>query len=209
MHSAPLGFDFKRVFLSAFCCLRFASASANGTFHPRASLTKMLREKSPRKLFIQTITFSPTKMTWPCWSLKNGSTFKTTSFLSACQRMMTFWSVSVVTADNNLDYTIAVNVSFVISGEMGTVAGWGRLSEGGSLPSILQYVSTYRKSGFLRRRHLDCLISLRFLRCSFLLCSSMIRCSFHLQKPRISGKSTTLHLPENRPQKAWGSQIAV
>ena len=59
--------------------------------------------------------------------------------------MMTFWSVSVVTADNNLDYTIAVNVSFVISGEMGTVAGWGRLSEGGSLPSILQYVSTYSK----------------------------------------------------------------
>ena len=39
-------------------------------------------------------------------------------------------------------YTIAVNVSFVVSGEMGTVAGWGRLSEGGSLPSILQYVST-------------------------------------------------------------------
>ena len=65
--------------------------------------------------------------------------------------MMTFWSVSVVTADNNLDYTIAVNVSFVISGEMGTVAGWGRLSEGGSLPSILQYVSKRtRKSGFFR-----------------------------------------------------------
>ena len=27
------------------------------------------------------------------------------------------------------------------SGEMGTVAGWGRLSEGGQLPNILQYVS--------------------------------------------------------------------
>ena len=29
-----------------------------------------------------------------------------------------------------------------ITGEMGIVAGWGRLSEGGQLPSILQYVSS-------------------------------------------------------------------
>ena len=28
-----------------------------------------------------------------------------------------------------------------VSGEKGTVAGWGRLSEGGQLPNILQYVS--------------------------------------------------------------------
>ena len=27
---------------------------------------------------------------------------------------------------------------------MGIVAGWGRLSEGGQLPSILQYVSIFR-----------------------------------------------------------------
>ena len=27
------------------------------------------------------------------------------------------------------------------AGEMGIVAGWGRLSEGGQLPNILQYVS--------------------------------------------------------------------
>ena len=26
------------------------------------------------------------------------------------------------------------------------------------------------------------------------------------QKPQISGKSTTLHLPENRPKKAWSKQ---
>ncbi len=30
---------------------------------------------------------------------------------------------------------------FFPPGEMGTVAGWGRLSEGGQLPNILQYVS--------------------------------------------------------------------
>ena len=35
------------------------------------------------------------------------------------------------------------NFVFKIVGEMGIVAGWGRLSEGGQLPSILQYVSTY------------------------------------------------------------------
>ena len=35
------------------------------------------------------------------------------------------------------------NIIFEIIGEMGIVAGWGRLSEGGQLPSILQYVSTY------------------------------------------------------------------
>ena len=33
---------------------------------------------------------------------------------------------------------MAIKLSFL--GEMGTVAGWGRLSEGGQLPSILQYV---------------------------------------------------------------------
>ena len=32
------------------------------------------------------------------------------------------------------------NPFFLSLGEMGTVAGWGRLSEGGQLPSILQYV---------------------------------------------------------------------
>lgn len=29
----------------------------------------------------------------------------------------------------------------IFTGETGTVAGWGRLSEGGQLPNILQYVS--------------------------------------------------------------------
>ena len=42
----------------------------------------------------------------------------------------------------DLIYT-EVNITFVfITGEMGIVAGWGRLSEGGQLPSILQYVSS-------------------------------------------------------------------
>ena len=42
----------------------------------------------------------------------------------------------------HLIYT-EVNITFVfITGEMGIVAGWGRLSEGGQLPSILQYVSS-------------------------------------------------------------------
>ena len=34
------------------------------------------------------------------------------------------------------------NVHYFFSGEVGIVAGWGRLSEGGKLPNILQYVST-------------------------------------------------------------------
>ena len=49
---------------------------------------------------------------------------------------------------NNFDMYIKIsyfyNFVFKIIGEMGIVAGWGRLSEGGQLPSILQYVSIYR-----------------------------------------------------------------
>ena len=48
---------------------------------------------------------------------------------------------------NNFDMYIKIsyfyNFVFKIIGEMGIVAGWGRLSEGGQLPSILQYVSSY------------------------------------------------------------------
>lgn len=33
---------------------------------------------------------------------------------------------------------------FFFAGEQGIVAGWGRLSEGGQLPNILQYVSWKR-----------------------------------------------------------------
>ena len=49
--------------------------------------------------------------------------------------------------NNNFDIYIKIsyfyNFIFEIVGEMGIVAGWGRLSEGGQLPSILQYVSSY------------------------------------------------------------------
>jgi hypothetical protein len=35
---------------------------------------------------------------------------------------------------------------FLLLGEVGIVAGWGRLSEGGKLPNILQYVSTKKNN---------------------------------------------------------------
>ena len=38
------------------------------------------------------------------------------------------------------DLSIKMFIIF-FSGEVGIVAGWGRLSEGGKLPNILQYVS--------------------------------------------------------------------
>ncbi len=37
----------------------------------------------------------------------------------------------------------ATKTIYYFSGEVGIVAGWGRLSEGGKLPNILQYVSTW------------------------------------------------------------------
>jgi len=37
----------------------------------------------------------------------------------------------------------------LLLGEVGIVAGWGRLSEGGKLPNILQYVSTYNQFQFI------------------------------------------------------------
>ena len=45
--------------------------------------------------------------------------------------------------DKYIKISLFYNLIFKITGEMGIVAGWGRLSEGGQLPSILQYVSTY------------------------------------------------------------------
>ena len=43
--------------------------------------------------------------------------------------------------------------TYLLLGEMGIVAGWGRLSEGGQLPSILQYVSKFK--AFLRIKVFD------------------------------------------------------
>lgn len=68
-------------------------------------------------------------MKWNTWSESRTRQFKPV-FLSQnydcfSQRIFSSFSLSF----------------FFFLGEMGTVAGWGRLSEGGQLPNILQYVS--------------------------------------------------------------------
>ena len=42
-----------------------------------------------------------------------------------------------------------------ILGETGIVAGWGRLSEGGQLPNILQYVSETNKKYYCHHSNDD------------------------------------------------------
>jgi hypothetical protein len=48
---------------------------------------------------------------------------------------------------------VTLNYFFIFFlGEVGVVAGWGRLSEGGKLPNILQYVSISIISSVIRFR---------------------------------------------------------
>ena len=56
--------------------------------------------------------------------------------MDLCIKLCSYITVYISVDAMGLNYCIF----YLISGERGIVAGWGRLSEGGKLPNILQYV---------------------------------------------------------------------